>query len=98
MVLIAMHSWRILESGEPVASITIRNLDDAVTRRLRMRAAEHGHSMAEEARQILNAALVDLSPQPAALASAIHARFARLSGVDIDTLPRGPLREPPRFD
>ena len=63
-----------------------------------MRAAEHGHSMAEEARQVLNAALVDLSLQPATLASAIHARFARLDGVDLETLPREPLQEPPRFD
>ena len=81
-----------------MASITIRNLDDGVTRRLGMRAAEHGHSMAEEARQILRAALVDRSPQPDTLASAIHARFARLSGADVETLPREPLREPPRFD
>ena len=81
-----------------MASITIRNLDDGVTRRLRMRAAEHGQSMAEEARQILNSALVDRSPQLATLGSAIHARFARLGGVNLDTLPREPLREPPRFD
>ena len=94
-----MHSWRILESKwEPVASITIRDLDDGVTRRLRMCAAEHGHSMAEEAGRILNAALVDLSLQPATLASAIHARFARMDGVDLETLPREPLREPSRFD
>ena len=81
-----------------MASITIRNLDDGVTRRLRTRAAEHGHSMAEEARQILRAALADRSPQPATLASAIHARFARMGGVEVDTLPREPLREPPQFD
>jgi len=94
-----MRSWRILESRrEPVASITIRDLDDGVTRRLRRRAVEHGHSMAAEARQILHGALADRSPQPATLGSAIHARFARLEGVDFETLPRAPLREPPRFD
>ena len=81
-----------------MASITIHNLDDGVTRRLRMRAAEHGHSMAEEARKILRATLVDRSSQPDTLASAIHARFARLGGVDFVTLLREPLREPPRFD
>jgi plasmid stability protein len=32
-----------------MASITIRNLDDRVKTRLRMRAAEHGRSMEEEA-------------------------------------------------
>ena len=36
-----------------MASITIRNLDDEIKTRLRMRAAEHGHSMEEEARTIL---------------------------------------------
>ena len=32
---------------QPVASITIRNLDDDVKTRLRVRAAEHGRSMEE---------------------------------------------------
>ena len=81
-----------------MASITIRNLEDGVKRRLRVRAAEHGHSMEEEARQILRAALVERSPQPVRLASAIHARFAALGGVELDTPPREPMREPPRFD
>jgi len=36
-----------------MASITIRNLDDDVKHRLRVRAAEHGRSMEEEARDIL---------------------------------------------
>ena len=37
----------------PMSSITIRNLDPAVKERLRVRAAEHGHSMEAEARRIL---------------------------------------------
>jgi plasmid stability protein len=41
----------------PLASITIRNLEDDLKRRLRMRAAEHGHSMEEEAREILRQAV-----------------------------------------
>lgn len=36
-----------------MASITIRNLDDGVKQRLRVRAAEHGRSMEEEARELL---------------------------------------------
>ena len=81
-----------------MASITIRNLEDGVKRCLRVRAAEHGHSMEEEARHILRAALVDGSEPPARLASAIHARFASLGGVELDTPPREPMRGPPRFD
>lgn len=41
------------DNVSPMATLTIRNLDDAVRDRLRQRAAEHGHSMEEEVRQIL---------------------------------------------
>ena len=40
-----------------MASITIRNLDDAVRTRLRVRAAEHSRSMEEEVRIILRDAV-----------------------------------------
>lgn len=81
-----------------MASITIRNFDDALKRRLRIRAAEHGHSMEEEARDILRAAL-NQEPAPARdLASAIRRRFAPLGGVELDIPRREPMREPPRFD
>jgi antitoxin FitA len=36
-----------------MASITIRNLDDEVKKRLRRRAADHGRSLEAEARDIL---------------------------------------------
>jgi len=36
-----------------VASITIRNLDDSLKKRLRIRAAERGDSMEEETQEIL---------------------------------------------
>jgi plasmid stability protein len=42
-----------------VASITIRDLDDSVKRKLRVRAAQHGRSMEEEARNILRTALAE---------------------------------------
>ena len=34
-----------------MASITVRNLDDELKQRLRLRAAQHGRSMEEEVRQ-----------------------------------------------
>jgi plasmid stability protein len=40
-----------------MANITVRNLDDQVQQRLKVRAAEHGRSMEAEARSILTAAL-----------------------------------------
>lgn len=80
-----------------MASLTIRNLDDAMKRRLRVRAAEHGHSMEEEAREILRAALSQQQAAPKNLAEAIRARFAPLGGVDLELPEREPIREPPRF-
>lgn len=44
-----------------MASITIRNLDDEVKHRLRLRAVLRGHSMEEEARAILRRTLLDCS-------------------------------------
>ena len=40
-----------------MASITIRNLDEAVKRKLRLRAAQRNRSMEDEARDILRTAL-----------------------------------------
>ena len=73
-----------------MASMTIRNLSDDLKQRLRIQAAEHGHSMEEEARIILRAALIEHAP-PANLARAIHDRFAPLGGVDLDIPPREPM-------
>jgi phosphopantothenoylcysteine decarboxylase/phosphopantothenate--cysteine ligase len=39
-----------------MASLTIRKLDDSLKKRLRMRAAQHGRSMEDEARNILRSA------------------------------------------
>ena len=80
-----------------MASITIRNLDDDVKTRLRVRAADNGRSMEEEARLILRDAVERKTP-PRNLASAIRARIAPLGGVDLELPPRGPGREPPSFD
>ena len=80
-----------------MASITIRNLDDSLKQRLRVRAAEHGRSMEEEARAILRQAVGE-APPPSNLAEAIRKRIAPLGGVELDIPPREPLREPPRFD
>ena len=47
-----------------MTSITVRNIEDDLKRRLRIRAAEHGHSMEEEARRILRTALGDDEAPP----------------------------------
>jgi len=83
-----------------MSSITIRNLDPALKEKLRVRAAEHGHSMEAEVRDILSAVL-DHKGRPvsgAELAARIRARFEPLGDVEIEIPPRWPDREPPRFD
>ena len=81
-----------------MASITVRNLEEGLKRRLRIRAAENGRSMEEEARVILRTALYHQPPAQEDLAAAIRARFAPLGGVELEIPPRSPMRKPPRFD
>jgi len=69
-----------------MASLTIRNLDDATKARLRLQAARHGHSMEAEARLILRqgvAASSAIADGPG-LGSRIQAHFAALGGVELD--------------
>ncbi|MCE2453658.1 MAG: plasmid stabilization protein [Nitrospinae bacterium] len=78
-----------------MASITIRNLDDDVKNRLRMRAAENGRSMEEEAGLILREAVGrEVAPEKG-LGTAIHERFKPFGGVELELPPREPMREPP---
>ena len=79
-----------------MASITIRKLDEKTKARLRVRAAQNGRSMEEEARTLLRAALRDEVTPRSNLADAIRARFRRLGGVELGLPARGPIREPPK--
>lgn len=81
-----------------MATLTIRNLEDTLKSRLRLRAAARNRSMEDEVRHILRAAL----PEPAAPASdmstRIRARFAGLGDVQLPVAEREPVRPPPAFD
>ena len=81
-----------------MASITVRNLDDGLKRRLRVRAAENGRSMEQEAREILKHALEEEAVPVRNLGTALHELFRPFGGVDLEIPPRQPMREPPRFD
>ena len=81
-----------------MASITIRKLDDRLKSRLRVRAAEHGRSMEEEAREILRAGLASKKQEPRNLWEMIRRHINPIGGVDLELPPRGPMREPPNFD
>lgn len=80
-----------------MASITIRNLDDEVKARLRVRAAGNGRSMEEEVRLILREA-VGRKPSSRNLVSIIRSHFGPSKGVDLELPSREPGREPPSFE
>jgi len=80
-----------------MASMTIRNLDDGLKARLRLRAAEHNRSMEDEARDILRSALSVASAKPQNLAESIRSRLESAGGVELEIAPREPVRSPPAF-
>jgi len=75
-----------------MASITIRDLDDQTTKRLRVRAARHKRSIEEEARDILRTALAGRTDSPRNLAQAVRRRFEPLGGIELEV----PVRQMPR--
>jgi len=80
-----------------MASITIRNLEETTKRKLKIRAAMNGRSMEQEAREILKSALQQKPEKPktgADLAESIRRRFAPFGGVELEPLPRTPIRDP----
>ena len=81
-----------------MATLTIRNLEDPLKSRLRLRAAARNRSMEEEARQILRAALLEPSLPTPDLGARIRARFAALGDVQLPIEARDPVRPPPSLD
>ena len=81
-----------------MATMTIRNLEDELKARLRIRAAQHGRSMEEEARQILSRDLQNNKTPPQNLADAIAVLVDPVGGIDLDLPMRFTSREPPRFE
>ena len=77
-----------------MASITIRNLEQDTKRRLKIRAAMNGRSMEQEAREILKGALAQTAKKKANLAERIREIFVPLGGVELEGLPREPIRDP----
>jgi antitoxin FitA len=81
-----------------MATITIRNLEKAVARKLRARAAQHGRSMEEEAHQILRSALEGQTVARTNLFDQIRRYVAPLGGVDLKIPRRRSMRDPPTFN
>ncbi len=83
-----------------MASVTIQNIDEAVAQRLKARAAAHGRSMEAEANDILSTALGgELQERvPGNLGDAIRAIVEPIGGIELELVPRQPVREPPKFE
>jgi len=80
-----------------MATLTIRQLDQKTKTRLRVRAAHHGRSMEEEAREILRSSLTTSPRTQGNLAEAIRRRFAPFGGIEISLPQRDAVRKAPRF-
>ena len=77
--------------------LTIRKLDEKTKTRLRVRAARHGRSMEEEAREILRSALNACAETQGNLATAIHKRFSPFGGLELQLPRRDAVRTIPDF-
>lgn len=66
-----------------MASLTIRNVDEELKASLRIQAARHGHSMEQEAREILRRA-VQAPTANTGFAKRVQKRFA---GLEVEDLP-----------
>lgn len=67
-----------------MASITIRKLDETTKKKLRVRAAQRGHSMEEEVRHIIKTALKDRSPTGESLFAAIRRHVEPVGGLELE--------------
>lgn len=80
-----------------MGTLTIRNLDDELKSRLRLRAAGHNQSMEEEVRQILRSSLESHHASDApGLASRIRSRLADVDGEELELPNRSELPREPR--
>ncbi len=102
--LLAMTAeWRY---SDLMATLTIRNLDETVKRRLQVRAALNGRSMEAEAREVLSG-LTKQSPEAARervepeedFGTAMRKLFAPFGGVELQIPPRRKSHRPiPTFE
>jgi plasmid stability protein len=81
----------MIAKGVAMAQVIVRNLEDAVKRKLQRRAARHGRSMEEEIRDILRDAVKDEGKPRKGLGTEIAELF---KGIELDE----PIEEFRGFD
>ncbi|WP_370736374.1 FitA-like ribbon-helix-helix domain-containing protein [Beijerinckia mobilis] len=89
------ESWLFSSSSQDlrflkVASLLIRNVDDALHARLKARAATHRRSLEEEARELLRTAVArEEIPARETLADLARRLFGQVNGTDVNIPARG---------
>lgn len=87
-----------------MASIIVRNLDDDIRNRLRVRAAQNGRSMEAEVRSILSKSMAEPDTNHtkkrsvAEVFQQIQSLFGDVGGVELDLPEREPASEPINFE
>ena len=83
-----------------MTTLTIRNVDPALKKELRVRAARHGRSMEAELRHILKEALgaEKSAPSRTWLRPFADASCRWAAPTSFEPHPPVPVRDPPRFD
>lgn len=76
-----------------MAAIVVRNLDEGVKQRLRVRAAQHGRSMEAEVRSILEESVREQEN----FAAAIIETFSKYGGVELDIPARTEMQREVEF-
>lgn len=76
-----------------MANLSVRKLDGEAYKQLRIRAAQHGISMEEEARQIICQTVL----APERISSVFEKYFGKANGIDLELAHRKP-HEPMSFD
>ena len=75
-----------------MAQLVVRNIENAVKTRLQLRARRHGHSMEEEAREILRSAVNEEDLPAGGLGTEIAGLFTKI-GLDRDILDLDNVRD-----
>ncbi|GBF81422.1 FitA-like ribbon-helix-helix domain-containing protein [Aphanothece sacrum] len=73
-------------------NLTIHNLDENLKSRLQKQAKQNGHTLEEEAKEILRLALMK-NENPINLVTLIERRFAHCEDIEIPEIPREPIRQ-----
>lgn len=76
-----------------MASLLIRNVDEALREQLKARARRHRRSLEEEARELLRAAMAREAAGSEALTAIAERLFGPERGIDLVLPPRGAEQE-----